>query len=514
MANVIPLRQSTAATLLLGPFLDETDGKTAETALTISQADVLLWKQGGTTLAQKNESTSATHRSNGLYTVPIDTTDTNTLGVLSVSVHEAGALPVRQDYTVLPAVVWDEMFDAGFAYGLRGISSYGTAQSATGTTVVLAAGESLADDVTIGQVLGVYGSTQAYWQFRVITDYVNSTDTATVDTWTVTPSGTITYVRFASPPADATNIPAVNVTKVAGTTQTGRDLGASVLISSGTGTGQLDVTSGVVKSNLAQILGTALTETAGLLAAGFKQFFNIASPTSTMNTITAVTTVNGLASNVITAAAINTGAITNAKFAAGAIDATAIATDAITAAKLAADAGAEIADAVWDEVLSGHTTAGTAGKGLIDSSSAGNPWSTDLVSGYTGTQAGNILNAVKAKTDQLAFSTANQVDAQVKSMAANTVTASAVATDAVTELQSGLATASALSTAQSDLTTIKGAVDTEVAAILAAVDTEVAAIKAKTDQLTFTVSNQVDANMQSINDATVTGNGVSPKFGV
>lgn len=218
MANVIPLRQSTAATLLLGPFLDETDGKTAETALTISQADVLLWKQGGTTLAQKNESTSATHRSNGLYTVPIDTTDTNTLGVLSVSVHESGALPVRQDYTVLPAVVWDEMFDAGFAYGLRGIASYGTAQSATGTTVVLAAGESMADDVTIGQVLGVYGSTQAYWQFRVITDYVNSTDTATVDTWTVTPSGTITYVRFASPPADATNIPAVNVTKVGGQT--------------------------------------------------------------------------------------------------------------------------------------------------------------------------------------------------------------------------------------------------------------------------------------------------------
>lgn len=38
-------------------------------------------------------------------------------------------------------------------------------------------------------------------------------------------------------------------------------------------------------------------------------------------------------------------------------------------------------------------------------------------------------------------------------------------------------------------------------------DTEIAAIKAKTDQLTFTVSNQVDANVQSINDATVTGDG-------
>lgn len=39
------------------------------------------------------------------------------------------------------------------------------------------------------------------------------------------------------------------------------------------------------------------------------------------------------------------------------------------------------------------------------------------------------------------------------------------------------------------------------------VDTEVAAIKAKTDQLTFTVANQIDANIQSVNDVTVTGDG-------
>jgi hypothetical protein len=88
--------------------------------------------------------------------------------------------------------------------------------------------------------------------------------------------------------------PDVNVTKVAGTTQTARDLGASVLISSGTGTGQLDVTSGVIKANLAQILGTALTETAGQLAAGFKKFFNIASPASTMDALTLVATATNL----------------------------------------------------------------------------------------------------------------------------------------------------------------------------------------------------------------------------
>lgn len=77
----------------------------------------------------------------------------------------------------------------------------------------------------------------------------------------------------------------VDVLKVNGTSQTARDLGASVLLSPGTGTGQLDLTSGVAKSNLVQILGTAITETAGQIAAAFKQFFNVATPTGTVNSL-------------------------------------------------------------------------------------------------------------------------------------------------------------------------------------------------------------------------------------
>ena len=41
------LKQSTAYTFRFGPFLDDTDGKTAETGLTISQADIRLSKGGG-----------------------------------------------------------------------------------------------------------------------------------------------------------------------------------------------------------------------------------------------------------------------------------------------------------------------------------------------------------------------------------------------------------------------------------------------------------------------------------
>lgn len=103
------LKQSTAATIKLGPFVDETDGKTAETGLTISQADVRLSKNGGN-MAQKNEANACTHDEIGIYDCPIDTTDTNTLGRLQVFVHESGALPVWCNFSVVPANVYDSLF--------------------------------------------------------------------------------------------------------------------------------------------------------------------------------------------------------------------------------------------------------------------------------------------------------------------------------------------------------------------------------------------------------------------
>jgi hypothetical protein len=103
----------------------------------------------------------------------------------------------------------------------------------------------------------------------------------------------------------------------------------------------------------------------------------------------------------------------------------------------------------------------------------------------------NVFDSLILGTDTL--------DVQVTGMGAGVVTAAAVATgaidadaiatDAVTEIQSGLATAAALST------------------VAGYIDTEVAAIKAKTDSLTFTVAGVVDANIQRINDVAITGDG-------
>lgn len=103
------LKQSTAVTVPVGPFVDSTDGDSAETGLTISQADVRLKKNGGNA-AQKNESSSLTHDEEGVYDCDLDATDTNTLGILTLFVHESGALHVRHDFMVMPANVWDSFF--------------------------------------------------------------------------------------------------------------------------------------------------------------------------------------------------------------------------------------------------------------------------------------------------------------------------------------------------------------------------------------------------------------------
>lgn len=102
------LKQSTAVDVVIGPFVDDTDGKTPETALTISQADCQLTKNGGA-VAQKNSGTAASHLGGGHYKVPLNATDTNTLGHLRLYVNEGGALPAWIDFMVVPANVYDSL---------------------------------------------------------------------------------------------------------------------------------------------------------------------------------------------------------------------------------------------------------------------------------------------------------------------------------------------------------------------------------------------------------------------
>jgi hypothetical protein len=288
------LRQSTASQeILLGRFVDSTDGNTEETALSIANTDIKLWKEGATTLADKN-SGGATHISAGLYYAVLDATDTNTLGKLEVHVHVSGALAIKREYMVLSAMIYDSLvlgtdrFDANvthindvaassvttiaavlgttsaptitsgrvnadvthiataavststaqlgvnvvnfggsagtFASGIpavnatqisgdataadnlenafddtaganrwTGIIDQGTAQAATSTTLQLRSAAAFADSELVGCWAVITGGSAGVGQVRQITAYVSSTDTATVDAWTTTPTGTITY---------------------------------------------------------------------------------------------------------------------------------------------------------------------------------------------------------------------------------------------------------------------------------------------------------------------------------
>lgn len=105
---VMLLKQSTAVNVNIGPFVDATDAVTSETALTITNTDVRLAKNHGGFNA-KGDTNSCTHLENGWYDCALNTTDTNTLGPLQLTVSESGALRVMHDYLVVPANIYDSL---------------------------------------------------------------------------------------------------------------------------------------------------------------------------------------------------------------------------------------------------------------------------------------------------------------------------------------------------------------------------------------------------------------------
>lgn len=285
-----PLRQSTASQEIpLGPFVDSTDGNTAETGLTIANTDIKIQKAGGTTQTNKN-SGGATHIATGDYYAVLDATDTDTVGPTRVKVHVAGALPVWLDCHVYEEAVYDDLFAASAGGYLKpttagrtldvastgeagvdfdnilfsgngpfaplGIIDRGTAQAADANGITLRAGFSTAAANMVGVTAWVYSSTNGLHARGLSTAYNNTTKVLTLSGLGEAPTGTVLYALFASPPGSALSV--------------------------------------------------------------------------------------NLEDNAISAAKIATGAITNAKFAAGAIDAAAIAANAIDASALAADAVTEI----------------------------------------------------------------------------------------------------------------------------------------------------------------------------
>lgn len=107
------LKQSTGVDVRVGPAMDPADGVTPVTGLTLGAADQaeLLKHDGAATVDISGRTFAAVTGSDGWYDLTLTTTDTNTVGMVTVVVQDASAtLPTFTDFMVLPAGVYDVLF--------------------------------------------------------------------------------------------------------------------------------------------------------------------------------------------------------------------------------------------------------------------------------------------------------------------------------------------------------------------------------------------------------------------
>lgn len=238
-----------------------------------------------------------------------------------------------------------------------------------------------------------------------------------------------------------------NAVKLGGTTQTGRDIGASVLLSPGTGTGQVDLSSGKVLLQATQTgvtipTVTAVTNDVGITQAGADKVWSSASRTLTaFSTALAVSVWDVLTANISTASSIGLklknwvlGSDSKVLLSSDAqtgvtIPTTTSVTNGVTVTtnndKTGYGLSSAAVQAIWDALSSALTTAGSIGKRIVDfltgdafarlGAPAGASVSADVASVKTDTAA------IKLKTDNLPTSPAATGDIPTTTQITNAV---------------------------------------------------------------------------------------------
>jgi len=332
------LKQSTAATIKLGPFVDDSDGKTAETELTISQADIRLSKNGGD-IAQTHNSAGATHDELGYYNVPLDTTDTNTLGTLKVIVSESGALPVFADFMVITAEAYDTLCGTDhFTVDLNGTPSVNVVQI-SGDSTAADNLESYCDGTTAQpvNVTQIGGTAQSAIDLKDFADTGYDPTTHKVQGVVLTDTCTTNTDMRGTDNAYTGTPPTVTAIRQEMDTNSTRL--AAILTDTGTTLdGKLDAIAGYLDTEVAAILEDTGTTIPGLINA-----LNDLSAQDVWEYVTRTLTSAG------------SGGAT-------AQEVWEYATRTLTAnTNLNIPSAADIADAVWDEAIADHTTGTTFG---------------------------------------------------------------------------------------------------------------------------------------------------------
>lgn len=259
--------------------------------------------------------------------------------------------------------------DTAGAVPWSGIIDQGTAQSATGTTLVLRAAAAFADDEIIGATIVITGGSAGVGQSRLITDYVSATDTATVEAWTTTPTGTITYKIFATAPGTSGGgLDAAGVRAAIGMASANLDTQLSGL------DGKLDTIDNFLDTEIAAIQADTddiQTRLPAALVSGRMD-----------------ASVGAMAANVMTAAAAAADLTTELQSGL----ATAAALDAVDNFL---DTEIAAIKAVTDLLPDGGALTSLATQASVNT-----------IDDFLDTE----IAAIKAKTDQLTFTVANQVD--------------------------------------------------------------------------------------------------------
>ena len=368
------LKADTATTVRIGPFVDDADGKTAETGLTIAQADVRLSK-GGAAAAQKSDATSATHDENGYYRVPLNTADTNTEGTLDVCVSVAGALPVVFRYEVLPAEVFDAIVGGTDKLQVDLVQAAGSAVSGVGDFADAVWNKDVSLYATANQAGTLLKTAEAN------TEDLKTTTVVKADVVSI--SGDSTAANNLESYCDGTTPIPANITQINGSA-------ASV--------------SSAVNANVTQVAGSAV--------AGVNDF---------------KADVSGLPTSSQIADAVwdeaQSGHTTAGTFGLY-LDA------AVSGVSTGGVSAADIADAVWDEALAGHVVAGSAGKALADAEADADAILTDTattlptqIGALNDPTAAAVATAVRSElTTELA-----RIDASITSREASGAAAAAAA---------------------------------------------------------------------------------------
>lgn len=225
--NALPYPVYGAPYTLVFPILDAGGGLVTGAAGLDSEVS----KNGDTFADCTNEATEIA-TSSGMYYLTLTGTEL-TADVVSVIVKTTTTAAKTTPITLYPRK-------------LVTLAS-GTSQGGAAGYITLAAGTVTFDD----QYNGCFcvGVLDTLTEARILQDCTASSQQCTVTpSWNTTPDSDDTYIIYLP---EGMQVPTANVIRITGTAQTGRDIGASVLLSAGTGTGQLDIASGKLAWNAA-----------------------------------------------------------------------------------------------------------------------------------------------------------------------------------------------------------------------------------------------------------------------